>query len=81
MYVCVCNAYRESQVRDVLDKSAESSRMTVEEIYCRLGNGPQCGRCLVHVKHLINRLQEKTPALACANQSHYLSSSPGSICR
>jgi bacterioferritin-associated ferredoxin len=67
VYVCVCNAYRESQVRDVIQKSAASPQMTVEEIYSRLGNGPRCGRCLPHAKDLINRVQEKTPALTYSN--------------
>jgi len=54
VYVCVCNAYRESHVREAINQSASSGRVTVEQIYARLGKRPRCGRCLVHVKDMIS---------------------------
>jgi bacterioferritin-associated ferredoxin len=59
VYVCVCNAYRESHVRDAIQKSTESGAVTVEQVYARLGNGPRCGRCVLYVKDLINASREK----------------------
>jgi bacterioferritin-associated ferredoxin len=53
MYVCLCNAYRESHVRDAIQNCSESDALTAEELYARLGNGPQCGRCLLYVNDLI----------------------------
>jgi bacterioferritin-associated ferredoxin len=64
VYVCVCNAYRESHVRDAIKKSADN-KVTVEQVYARLGSGPRCGRCLTHVKRMIDSNREK-PATANA---------------
>jgi bacterioferritin-associated ferredoxin len=62
-----CVTYRESQVRDVIEECADRARLTVAEIYNRLGKGPRCGRCLVDAKDLIIRCREKTPAPAYTN--------------
>ena len=61
MYVCLCNAYRESQVRDAISKSAGSGTTpTVEQLYARLGSHPRCGRCVSYVQDLMrNPGQEK----------------------
>ncbi len=42
MYVCICNRYRERDIRDLAAGGAKSP----EEAYSVLGGGPRCGRCL-----------------------------------
>ena len=64
MYVCVCNGYCESHVRDAIQEGAENCSVTVEQIYARLGRGPRCGRCLSHVKGLINAVRGKSDQVA-----------------
>ena len=42
MFVCVCNRYRDSEIR-----AAAAAGMTCpREIYSALGKPPRCGRCL-----------------------------------
>lgn len=41
MYICVCNAVTERQVRDC----AQSGATSLEELAFRLGVGTGCGRC------------------------------------
>jgi bacterioferritin-associated ferredoxin len=64
VFVCVCNAYRESQVRDAIKKSGGNSAITVEQVYARLGSGPRCGRCVHHVKNMIDSRPDKQAAEA-----------------
>lgn len=42
MYVCICNGYRESEIREVAGEGARRA----EDAYLALGSGPCCGRCL-----------------------------------
>jgi len=42
MYVCLCNGYRDAEIREV----AESGVRCAREVYLTLGNGPCCGTCL-----------------------------------
>jgi bacterioferritin-associated ferredoxin len=42
MYVCLCNGYREAELREV----AGEGFSVAEEVYTALGNGPCCGQCL-----------------------------------
>jgi bacterioferritin-associated ferredoxin len=42
MYVCLCNGYRDTEIREV----AESGVRCAREVYLTLGNGPCCGTCL-----------------------------------
>lgn len=41
MYVCICNAITERQVRECARQGARS----VEDLACALGVGAGCGRC------------------------------------
>ena len=41
MYVCVCNAVSDRQIRDAVDKGACS----LFEVQCQLPVGACCGRC------------------------------------
>ncbi|MDZ4306476.1 (2Fe-2S)-binding protein [Allopontixanthobacter sp.] len=42
MYVCVCNAIRESELRQVARRSGGDA----EAVYATLGKRPNCGSCL-----------------------------------
>ncbi len=42
MYVCICNAIRESELRRV----ARHSSGDAEAVYAALGKRPNCGSCL-----------------------------------
>jgi bacterioferritin-associated ferredoxin len=88
VYVCLCNAYRESQVCDAIRKSTSDS-VTVEELYARLGSKPRCGQCVIYVNELMkaNRAEQMVPADAWAagraeaagGSGSYPFSSPDSI--
>lgn len=49
MYVCICNGYRESEVREL----AREGYRCVYEAYTALGNGPCCGRCIDCARQLL----------------------------
>ncbi|KQO53006.1 (2Fe-2S)-binding protein [Sphingomonas sp. Leaf257] len=49
MFVCVCNAIRESQVRD----AARAGSMTPCQMYQALGRQPKCGQCAVLARAII----------------------------
>ena len=58
MYVCVCHAVSDRQIRDAVDHGARS----LFEVQCQLPVGACCGRCedtasKVVSEHLLNRTQ------------------------
>ena len=57
MYVCVCNAYRDTEIRAVAQAGVRCARKAYQE----LGNGPQCGRCLNFAQGLIDGIHEDRP--------------------
>ncbi len=42
MYICVCNAIRECELREAARQVAGD----VDAVYASLGKTPQCGQCL-----------------------------------
>lgn len=50
MVVCICNAIRESELRD----AARSHDGRPAQVYARLGRKPKCGQCLTFAKTIIN---------------------------
>ena len=59
MYVCICNALRESQIRSMaVDLPAASA----EEIYAALGVDPDCGTCLYFAQDVIDAERAKLAA-------------------
>ena len=50
MVVCVCNAIRESQVRD----AARCGSTTACQVYRALGCRPKCGQCSVAARSIID---------------------------
>lgn len=49
MYVCVCNAVTDRQIRS----QSERSRGTIAEIYRALGIKVQCGKCVRTAKTIL----------------------------
>jgi|GEM_PF-1303533 len=50
MYVCLCNGYREDEIREV----AEGGVRCAQEAYLTLGNGPCCGTCLDFAQQIVD---------------------------
>ena len=51
MVVCVCNAIKESQLRDV----ARSGQLRcAKAAYAQLGRKPKCGQCLPFARNIIS---------------------------
>lgn len=46
MYVCICNALKESQVRATAKEAG--GRIPSSELFRRLGARPKCGKCVSH---------------------------------
>lgn len=49
MYVCVCNAIRESELR----RAARTCRGDVEAVYARLGKRPNCRQCFEEAAEIL----------------------------
>jgi bacterioferritin-associated ferredoxin len=60
MYVCVCNAVTDRQIRS----QSERGRGTVAEIYRALGIKVQCGKCVRTAKCIIDGLDPEESSLA-----------------
>ncbi len=56
MYVCLCNAYRSDEIREVAREGAE----TVDEAYLMLGDALCCRRCEATAQALINEERAAT---------------------
>lgn len=54
MYVCVCNAFTDRDVRT----HAEHDACTVSTIYRSLGVNPKCGKCVPLVRQLMRQVVE-----------------------
>ena len=54
MYVCVCNAITDRDVR----ASAQCDGCTVSAIYRSLGRQPKCGKCVPLVRQLLRQVTE-----------------------
>jgi bacterioferritin-associated ferredoxin len=61
MYVCVCNAIRECELRQAARTCADG----VDAVYALLGKVPQCGQCLDEAAEILidQRMRAKLPAL------------------
>ncbi len=54
MYVCVCNAITDRDVR----ATAQCDCTTVSAIYRALGTKPKCGKCVPLVRQLMRQVVE-----------------------
>lgn len=50
MYVCLCNGYRDKDIKDL----ARSGFRSAEDVYEALGGGVVCGACLMLAQELID---------------------------
>lgn len=64
MYVCVCNAIRDSEFR----RAARQVDGDAEAIYAALGAEPQCGTCLEDAETIVaeERKLDRKPRLVAA---------------
>ncbi len=51
MYVCVCNALTDREVR------ACAGAVSVTDVYRRCGCAPRCGKCVPAVREILQELQ------------------------
>ena len=61
MYICVCNAIKECELR----KAARLCPGDAEGVYAALGKKPNCGQCLEEADELI--AEERSAVLAPAH--------------
>ncbi len=49
MYICICNAIREEELRETARRTGGDA----ESVYAALGKRPNCGQCLEEADDLI----------------------------
>lgn len=49
MYICICNAIRENDLR----AAARCHGGSAEALYCRMGKTPQCRQCLDEAEDIV----------------------------
>ncbi len=54
MYICICNAIKESDLR----AEARVAPGTAEELYLRLGRTPMCRQCLEDADRIVHEVRE-----------------------
>lgn len=62
MYVCLCKAITDKQIKDAVDSGAQSFR----DVRKTLGVATECGKCACYANGIINdqlRLQAEQPSL------------------
>lgn len=62
MYVCICNAIRETELR----RAALSCPGDADAVYEALGKRPQCGQCLDDATALLIEVREAAKKLCFA---------------
>jgi len=68
MYVCLCNAITDRDLR-AHAAHAECAGCSVSAVYRSLGKKPQCGKCVPFVRQLLRQVVEapaRLPAVAAA---------------
>lgn len=61
MYVCICNAIKEDELRSV----ARSCKGKAEAAYAALGAEPMCGTCLCEANTILSEEREGAAAQMC----------------
>lgn len=56
MYICICNAIRETDLRE----AALISDGDAEATYATLGKKPNCGQCLIKAARILEHERELT---------------------
>lgn len=60
MYVCICNAIRETTLRDAARRCCGGA----DAVYAALGKRPQCGQCLDDAAEIL--IEERAGCMAAA---------------
>ena len=50
MFVCLCNGYRDSELREL----ARQGHTRADEAYAALGDDPNCGQCIKIAQEIID---------------------------
>ena len=58
MYVCICNGYRDCELRALAQQGVRSAHAA----YHTLGAGPRCGRCLSVAQRVIDEHSDQMNA-------------------
>lgn len=61
MYICICNAIRETELRKV----ARETHCNAEALYTSLGHPPQCGQCLEDADRILANERAASNVPAC----------------
>jgi bacterioferritin-associated ferredoxin len=56
MYVCLCNGYRESELRELARRGFSDA----EDAYLALGDGPCCGSCVDFAQTILDAERGQT---------------------
>ncbi|AKH42520.1 bacterioferritin-associated ferredoxin [Altererythrobacter atlanticus] len=62
MYVCICNAIRECELR----RAARATDGDADRVYETLGKRPQCRQCLDDAEDILNEERETSLVMALA---------------
>lgn len=62
MYVCVCKAVTDKQIKIAIDKGA----CTRKQLYQCTGAGDVCGKCTRHIKQMLDENLRSTPIMQAA---------------
>jgi bacterioferritin-associated ferredoxin len=62
MYVCICNAIRETDLRT----AARSCAGDADTVYNALGRTPQCRQCIDEASEILNEERACGGMMACA---------------
>ncbi len=61
MYACICNAIKESELRE----AARTREGSAEELYLALGRAPQCCQCLEDAEAIVLDARAAANVPAC----------------
>ncbi|WP_209346916.1 (2Fe-2S)-binding protein [Pontixanthobacter sp. CEM42] len=58
MYICICNAIKESDLRRAACAGASAKDGDVEAVYAAMGKRPNCGQCLEDAQAIVDEERE-----------------------
>jgi bacterioferritin-associated ferredoxin len=66
MIVCSCNVLTKTQILEAIASQAGALAKTPAQTYRCLGCAPDCGRCLVTVRAILNEARDAACQVGCA---------------
>ena len=54
MFICICNAIRETELREVARQASGDAAL----VYASMGKAPQCCQCLDDADDILNEVRE-----------------------